>query len=415
MNHTFLIYGRRLIVFSILLLIATVTFSYYIDPFSVYGRTYIKDGVQVNSPGFHDQITMGKALAIKQRKPEILILGSSRSSIGFSPQIASQYFPEQNIYNGSFPGINIYELLRYSQHAIASAPIKQLYIGLDFYQFHGGRPTEKSFREDRLAVDVNNQPAGDTTGDLLATLLSVDAIYYSIKVALGLYKSNHKTYLTNGFLANASGGGWLDEFMNNEGKAYINKTYTVPKFTFNILNKPLTSFDYFKQLVQLAHQHKIKLYFFISPSHARQWEVIDQLGLWNKWEYWKREMLRITEQESKHFKQAAYPIYDFSGYSNYSTEAVPRMPGKTMQWYFDSSHYRQSLGSIIFDHIINPTKEKSFGRILSSKNIDIHLQSIRVDKRQYQASHTQDVSDIRKLIEIRNKMAHTQINSNNES
>ncbi len=407
MHHIFFLYGRRLIIFSALLLVATIVFSYYIDPFSVYGRTYIRNGVQVNSPGFTDQVKMGKALAITQRKPEVLILGSSRSSIGLSSQMAAQYFPAQNIYNGSFPGINIYELLRYFQHAVASAPIKTVYIGLDFYQFHGGRPPEKSFREDRLAVDINNQPAGNATGDLLTTLLSVDAVFYSMKVALGLYKAGSDIYFPNGFIANASAGGWLENFISNEGSAYINKVYTVPEFTFKTPNDGLTSFDYFQQLTRLAHEHNIKLYFFISPSHARQWEVITQLELWKKWEYWKQEMLRITLQESEQHGQSAYPIYDFSGYSKYSTESVPRIPNEPMQWYADSSHYRQVLGTIIFANMLNNVEENGFGRLLNMDNIEAHLRAIRADRLQYQASHSQDIADIRKLVDLRNKVAHT--------
>ncbi|BCG65864.1 MAG: hypothetical protein methR_P3732 [Methyloprofundus sp.] len=406
MNDPFLIYGRRLIGFCVLLLVLTVAFSYYIDPFSVYGRTYIKEGVKVNNPGFSAQVKMGKALAIRRRKPEIILIGSSRTLFGFSSKIAEQYFPQQNIYNSSFSGITFYELLRYFQHTVALAPLKQAYIGLDFYQFHAGRPPEKTFREERLAVDINNQAAGSAIDDLLTTLLSVDAIFYSIKTATNLYSLNDDTFLPNGFIGKKKLTGQLKNFIENED-SYINKVYTVPEYTFSSSINSLTSFDYFRQLVHLAHEHKIKLHFFISPAHARQWELIEQLGLWDKWEYWKQEMLNITVQESKHFKQEAYPIYDFSGYSSYSIEAVPRTPSKPMAWYADSSHFRQALGDIVFDIIMNPTHEQSFGRILSPQNIDTHLESIRVDKQLYQAGHRQDIKDIRKLIVKRNKIAHT--------
>ena len=407
MKPIFSLYGRRFLIFSALLFTATIALSYYIDPFSVYGRTYIINGKTVNSPGFTDQVKMGKALAIAQRKPEILILGSSRTSMGLSSHIASQFFPEQNIYNGAFPGINIYELLRYFQHTVASAPLKTAYIGLDFYQFHGGRPPEKSFREERLAVDINNQPAGSASADLLTTLFSVDAVFYSMKVALGLYKTTSDIYFPNGFIANAAAGGWLENFIHNEGSAYINKIYTVPAFTFNTVGDVLSSFDYFRKLVRLAHAQNIKLHFFISPSHARQWEVIHQLGLWNKWEYWKQEMLRITQQEAQHYGQTAYPIYDFSGYSQYSTESVPRTPDTRMHWYADSSHYRQALGTIIFTQMLKEQSNSAFGRILNTKTIDAHLRAIRADKLHYQASHAQDIADIRKLIELRKKVVHT--------
>ena len=404
MNHSFFIYGKRLIVVTTLILLAVITFNYYVDPFSIYGRTRLQDGVHVNNPGFSAQVSMGKALAIRQRKPEVLILGSSRVSYSFSLHVPEQYFSTQNIYNGSIPGMVLYEQLRYFQHAVALGPLKQVFIGLDFFQFHGARPPGKTFREERLAVDINNRPAGNATDDLLATLLSVDATLYSIKISTGLVGLDVDTYLPNGFISKENSGGLLEHFIESEGRGYINNKYTVPEYTFNTGKNDFTSFDYFQKLVQLAHDKKIEVYFFISPAHARQWEVIEQLGLWHKWEYWKRELLRITVQEAELHRQYRYPVYDFSGYSDYSTEKVPRTKGATpMRWYTDSSHYRQELGNLVLEQILNPDQAQNFGRILSTENIEAHLETIRAGKRNYQASHLQDVDDIRKLIVKRKK------------
>ncbi len=401
MQSHFLKYGRRFIIFSSALLLITILFSHSIDPFSVYGRVYFKDGIEVNSPAFSAQVKMGKALAINQRKPEILIMGSSRSLFGFSYHVAEQYFPKQNIYNISFSGVTFYEILRYFQHAVASSSVKQVYIGLDFYQFHGGRLPEKTFREDRLAVDINNQSSGSAINDLISTLLSVDAVFYSVKVFAGLYRSDDDTFLTNGFINKEHACPGLSAFLKSE-EGYINKVYTVPEFTFKTIGNQGSTLDYFKQIVQLAHEKQINLYFFISPPHARQWEVITQLGLWRQWEQWKREILSITEQESKRYLQSAFSIYDFSGYSIYSTENVPRNGKQEMQWYCDSAHYKQALGNIILDKMLNAGGQENFGRILSTKNIDAHLRAIKVDRLEYQSSHQQDIKDIQELIKNRN-------------
>lgn len=401
MNHSFFLYGRRFIIATVLLLLTAIAFCYYIDPFSVYGRTYIREGISVNSPGFTGQLKMGKAIAIKQRKPEVIILGSSRSAFGFSTQSAEKYFPAKNIYNLSYPGINIYENLRYLQHTVALSPVKQVFIGLDFYQFHGGRPPERTFSEERLAVDINNQPSGSASKDLISTLLSGDAVFYSIKVATGLCNWGD-VYLPNGFKSKDHPGGWSGKFIDSEAD-YVDKTYTIPTFTYSTLDKQSSTLDYFRKIVQLAHEHHIDLQFFISPSHARQWEVIGQLGLWEQWEDWKRTMLEITEQESARYLQPVFPIYDFSGYSQYSTETVPRThdPAQAMHWYSDSSHYRQALGDIVLNTMLKDSGTDSFGLRLSSENIDRHLQSIRSGRKQYQASHPQDIADIAQLIAAR--------------
>jgi len=401
MNYSFFLYGRRFIVATVFLLLAAIVFCYYIDPFSVYGRIYIKDGVRVNSPGFTGQLKMGKAIAIKQHKPEVIILGSSRSAFGFSAQSAEKYLATTHIYNLSYPGINIYENLRYVQHAVALSPIKKVFIGLDFYQFHGGRPPEITFSEERLAVDVNNQPSGSASKDLISTLLSGDAVFYSIKVATGLCNWDD-VYLPNGFKSQDHPGGWSGKFSDSE-ESYVDRTYTIPTFTYAVEGKKSSTFDYFRKIIQLAHEKNIDLRFFISPSHARQWEVIGQLDLWGQWEYWKREMLNITVQEAKRNSQSAYPIYDFSGYSLYSTEAVPRLASQGMRWYSDSSHYRQALGDIVLDKMVNHVDDEAFGRILNHQNIDEHLKSLKIQRVKYIAEHKQDIADIKSLIDARKR------------
>ncbi len=394
-------YGRHFISFVSFSLLFTILFCYIVDPYSLYGRYSLLDGVEVNSPGFSAQIRMGKAMAIKQRKPQVLIMGSSRSDYGISSQSVEQFYAKDKMYNASFPGGNAYEMLRYFQHAVATSHIQQVYIGFDFFQFHAGRPVESNFSEEQLIVDIDNQPSGSTIDDFVLTLLSADSAYYSIKVFTGLCRWDD-IYLPNGFKLQDHSGASLQEFIDSERK-YINKTYTSPEFTFIAPNASSTHFDYFRKFIQLAYEKQINLHVFISPSHARQWEVIAELGLWEKWEYWKRQMLTITEQESSHYNQAAFPIHDFSGYNIYSTETVPRTSNKAMRWYSDSSHYRHELGEVILNMIIKDSGKNSFGRIINAQNINAHLKTIKEEHLQYALSHAKDIADIKDLIANRER------------
>ena len=395
MNRAFFTYGWRIVLFSLFLLLASVIFCYAVDPFSVYGKYAVKEGLKVNGLGFSYQDRMCTAIAIKQRKPEVLILGSSRSFYGFSHKVVETYLNNKNTYNASLPAISIYELLRYFQHTVAVAPVKQVYIGIDFYQFHGTKPNIKTFSDERLAVNIDNEAAGNNINDLISTLLSGDAVYFSIKALLGSVKW-HEASLENGFKFQDNSGG-LSSFLYNE-KGYVEDVYTRPEFTFYTENQHSNTFEYFRKIVQLAYEKNVELKFFISPSHARQWEIIAQLGLWEKWEYWKREVLHITLQESFVYKQPAFPIHDFSGYSIYSTEEVPREEGKNLTWYSDSSHFKQNLGAILMADMIKGFGKGDFGRILNSQNIDNHLQVIRDGRKQYLITHKQDVADIKKII-----------------
>lgn len=398
MNHIFFAYSRRFFIISTLLFGLSAVFCYGVDPFSVYGKVYFKEGKVVNSPAFSSQIQMGKAIGIKQYKPDTLILGSSRTDSGFSPKITQEFLPDNKVYNGAYPGMTIYEVLRYFQHANASTSLKQVFIGLDFFQFHGSHRPNKGFSEERLAVDFNNTPSENNLNDLQSTLFSGDALFYSIKALTGLNKWK-KVYLPNGFKTKGYGEGWIDTFSNSEEK-YVHRVYTTPNFTFVSFDKKFTTFDYFRKIIQLAYDQGIVVNFFISPSHARQWELIKQLGLWDKWEHWKREMLAITEQESRAYQKSPFLIYDFSTYNKYSTEAVPRATDTPMTWYADSSHYSQALGHIIFNNMMNGV-ENNFGQILKTETVGAHIKAIRQGREQYILEHPQDAADIKSLVATR--------------
>lgn len=400
MKAHFLVHTKQLIILIGLFFMTSILFCYWVDPFSVYGRYPIREGKEVNAPGFTYQIRMGKAIAINQRQPDVLIMGSSRSHNGFSDTIIDQYFQQSNVYNASYPAINIYEILRYFQHSLAVSPVKEVFIGLDFYQFHGGRPNSVTFSESRLAVNLDNQVSDHHLEDRLATLLSGDAVFYGLKMVTGT--ANWKDIsLANGFRLRDNVG-WLKQFMQSD-RDYIDHVYTIPKFTFRVVNTDKkSSLDFFRKIVQIAHQKKVALHFFISPSHARQWEIIAQLGLWDTWEFWKQEMLRITVQEGQLAQQVAFLIHDFSGYSEYSTESVPRKKGGAVsKWYADSSHYRHALGDVVMQEMLTGTGTKNFGRILTTDNINTHLDMIKAGQEQYVLTHSQDVTDINMLVGMR--------------
>ena len=127
------------------------------------------------------------------------------------------------------------------------------------------------------------------------------------------------------------------------------------------------------------------------------------MGLWADWELWKRKMVEISEEIAIKRQRKPFQIIDFSGYSIYSTESVPRNADKVMKWYRDSSHFLPPLGDIILDRLFgNLASEVSckeqFGVLISSININEHLQCINKNHDQYVRTHSQDIKDIAALI-----------------
>lgn len=371
---------------------------YYIDPYAFYGHVHYKDGKAVNGYEFANQLRMVKPLEVKRYRPEILMLGSSRTALGFSAQSLQHYFPNQKIYNLSLLGVIEYEILRYFQHANAVSSLKHVIIGLDFLQFKASQGMRPDFVEERLAVDVNNQPNNKPyLGDYLPTLFSMDAAIGVFKEMTGLVKK-HDLYYTNGFRVKPIEGGGLLYFTRIEA-GYINDTYA----DFALRNGTIDTLAYFRKILELAQQNHIPLHLFISPSHARQWEALHGSGLWQIWEDWKRQLVFINESVAKQYHAQPFELYDFSGYSHYSTEAVPREDGKIMHWYSDASHFLPEIGEFVLQRMFNPSakNEPGFGVLLTSATIEQDLATIRAGRAQYIATHPLDKADIDKMVQER--------------
>ena len=123
-------------------------FNYRVDPYAIYHfRTANGDSLSRIDQFFHLRVT--KPWLVVQTKPTAVIVGTSRSAT-VHPQHPD--WPQQRSYNLSVPGLTIYEMLRFIEHAQANGPLEKLMIGLDFEAFIQPEPRFKSgFEESRLA------------------------------------------------------------------------------------------------------------------------------------------------------------------------------------------------------------------------------------------------------------------------
>jgi hypothetical protein len=396
----FIRYNRCFFISSFLLICTIINLCYYFDPYSIYGHVYTKNGQTVNGHEFASQLRMSKVAAVTKQHPEILLMGSSRVALGFSAQSAQAYFPNQRIYNLGLLGITSYELLRYFQHANAVSSLKQVIIGLDLLQFNANQPARPDFVEQRLAVNANNEPNKESyKGDYLPTLFSINAAVSTFKEMTGLAKPND-LYYSNGFRVEPLNGGGVSYFIINE-TSYINGVYS--NFAFRNADSSMDTLMCFKQLLELAQQHKIQLHLFIPPAHARQWEAIHGAGLWQTWEVWKRQLVALNESVAQQYHSQPFELIDFSGYSRYSTESVPREAGKSMRWYADSAHFLPEIGELILQRLFNPhaKAEANFGVALTSATVEQNLTTIRADRVRYIATHPLDKADVDKIVQER--------------
>jgi hypothetical protein len=340
----------------------------FVDPFNVVNSRAFKH-VNLLKPESDKDARQFKAVNVIRLKPKAVLLGNSRADIGLDPShpaLASS----APAYNLAIPGGDMYEAMRYFQHALANQPdLQQVVIGIDLVAFE--------HRDNIGALDPQQEEILGKTSyiqNLPSLIFSTDTLRSSFSTVLSNLANEpvRENYLSNGRLlrSNPPHLSTQEVFRLHLRKAYFNLWYD----NYQLSQKQL---DAFRTIVETCRQEGIDLKVFISPAHATQWEAVRAKNLWTTFETWKREIVQIT------------PVWDFSGYNTVTTEPL----SDNMQNYLESSHYVKAIGDLVLNRLFDYQEEKvpnDFGVLITSNNIESHLARIRNQREQW-ATQNPDV------------------------
>jgi hypothetical protein len=139
----------------------------------------------------------------------------------------------------------------------------------------------------------------------------------------------------------------------------------------------------------------------LSPSHARLWEVLDFTIGFEVLEEWKRKMVQINEEVAAEYNNPPFVFWDFTGYHELTTEAVPApdSASQEMEWHYETSHYKPALSDVVFDRIYGlDTPYEDFGRVIHSGNIDEHLSTLRDERREWTEAYREALQEMRSYL-----------------
>lgn len=386
---------RMYVLTLLLLLLGISAINIVVDPFGIY-RIFEMNGVNHVKTGPGNHVRMAKAGATRAIMPRSVILGNSRAEFGINPEHPG--WSAKPVYNLAISGSNIYEILRYLQHAHRIQPIEQALLMLDFSQFNAYRKNAPDFAEGRLSVtsEGNDNPFYFTY-DVVSSVFSVDALTESLNTLWRSATRRTTTYLGNGQrdwhddllfrTAIERFGSYSNLFSVEEDGLLLNASKNPRRPYIESFRNDATHsdvFETFRQLIRTAIQNKIDLRLAIGPSHARYFETYRLSGSWPLWEDWKRGLVRVVEEEAIRAGVKPFPLWDFSGANDLTTEPVPSPTDRTthMRWYFESSHYTTDLGDLVQDRIFGirsagRSVPEDFGVLLTGKNIEQRLADIR--------------------------------------
>lgn len=378
-------YLKHFVISAIILTLGMVSFIWKIDPYGIYHNVDLTDPKPVRI--MNERVF--KSIQLTHTPADVIFLGTSRMDMGMGRE--QDVFVGKTVLNLSTFGQPIRETRRLMELAVEGSKPKIVVIGLDFFAFNA------------LLI-----PPSDLVADnyhlirKYNLLLSISALSDAWKVYKRDLALSGDCCYRDGFLApidlNGLRGEYRKRFLQSE-RSYLLEKYTpYPQCDYVYsTDKVNNTIEDMRAMLRLAHEHKIDLRFFVSPSHARQWEVLAIVGLWDKWEDWKRQLVRLNHEEATKAGVVPFPFWDLSGYNKITMEPVPAKDDQTtvMKNYTDTAHYTVGLGQYIMKRMYGLIND-DWGRILVSDNIEAHLAQIRQDRIAYRKTHPQDIAEIEK-------------------
>jgi hypothetical protein len=344
-----------------------------VDPYNVVGIPVLS-WVNALKPQSDKNARLFKSINVIRLKPKTIVLGNSRADIGIDPDHPALASAAPG-YNLSIPSGDMYEAMRYFQHAIANQPdLKQVIIGIDLVAFEQKDSFGKLETQQKELLEKT-----DYKPQLLSLLLSTDTLSSSASTLVSNLKGEavRENYLNNGRLVRTNPPSMP---MKQVFKTHLQVAYF--KSWYNNYRLSQQQLDAFRTIVETCKQKGITLKVFISPAHATQWEAVRVKDLWSVFETWKREVVKIT------------PVWDFSGYNSITTEPL----NDNMKNYLESSHYFKEIGDLVLNRMFDYQAEKvpaDFGILVTSDNVESHLATLRSQRELWAAKN----SDVVQLVQ----------------
>lgn len=365
-------FTKLFVYFSLTSIAFIIGFNYIVDSYDIFASPKIKN-FNINKIEKDSHIRIAKAMAIKKIHPQIAILGNSKSECGIDP--SSKTFKDKVVYNASFYGGLPLEI-EYFYNYLVKNGTKTIIMGIDFDFSYYKIKFQKGF--DSTLFDNNYS--------IIKYLLSKDSLKHSLSTLKNQEYINQ--YERNGLrmpssrqkIVNRFGGHRKTFIKSCEG--YYNESV---KGLYDITDNK--HFKVYERIIKYSYENDIDLKLFISPSHATLWEILDKgkVLTYKNFEDWKRKLVLINRKYALLYKSKEFDLWDFTDYTEITTEVPSSLDSKPMKYYWDNAHYKKELGDMILDKIYNKNNSKIdealyFGKKIDINNINSHLLELAIKR-----------------------------------
>lgn len=390
------------------LLLAVGLFNWLVNPILLFDSPAINGFNIKKSQWFYAQF-LTKPYAVRRRKPDGLILGTSRS--GFTLDPSHSGWAGYNSYNYSLAGTTMMVQWHSFMHANSIRPVKRVLLGLDLYMFNACKDqyAEKPIRD--YLERLHNTETGNSRAyprrflqDYADALLSADITRKSWRTV------NSQTPPKEQPLHAEQNGLWHNgvpaqrsqrQLFRVIERQYIGSDwFPAPHNCFALQrNGRKQQLEYLEKLLRLTRSQNTEVVLIFSPFHARLAEAMRIVGIWSEFEQLKRDVVELVETLAREDGATPNPIWDFSGNNLVNNEAVPAPKDRDtrMKWYLDGTHGTAALGTLVQDTLAADSQlVANFGQRLQSSSLEAWLAATNLEAKRYRATHRSDVEEISK-------------------
>jgi hypothetical protein len=379
-----------------------------IDPFYRYNLVSVPH-INAQRGMFAYAGRMAKTENICRVRPEQITLGGSKVEVGISPhgniwrQGIATHGP---VYDMGLAGMPLSEMFDTARFVARVAPLKRAVIGLDFMQFN-------QLREDVVYTnEVVDYEANRISGGCLHAfihdinpLLGPQAAKYALQTIRDQHNPKHATPADAGYFAILfdslgfrsyfsiayHGDGYDMDGFGGHGQ----ETYYVEKIW-----RPAPRHDYkfghtLETLQAILYDLKgrnIDVVLFTEPLHARMLLAIQDAGLAQQFDEWKRQIAGIAAD-------LHVPLWDFEAFSSITEDKA---------YWWEPSHYKKETGDLLLQRMLGspgiplelePKRiPDDFGPRLTPANVEEHIQDQRWRALAYIAKHPDEVEALAEAV-----------------
>jgi len=383
---------------TVLVVVAAVLLNTLVDPLSLVNTPTFRGWSESKTMAGRDGGRRFKAAQLARVEPDILILGTSRVEVGIPSNHPG--YEGRAVYNAGLSGTNMVEIERVFEYALSVRQPREVLLGLDFLAFGGRRDLVGDFPDSAFAMPQSRVIA--------KYLFSSNTFLQSLRTIYDNRRNLPPVYDRNGgdpHFERLSAPDYRRMFISVLRDQFLIDPQTYGGFRF--------SEDRLQALRRIARncaERGITLRLFITPVHARQLEALRAIGLFGEFERWKRYLADSLSEISRKYPRARLSLWDFSGYSEFTTETVPtaEQSSSPVRWHWESSHFKAALGTLVLDRLFAlPVAEslpKDFGVDIRPERVESWLMDTRWARTAYAQSHREEVSDVERLAACTSKI-----------